>query len=908
MLVSILLAAILLAAILLAASPLVHPASRAQADSVSTVGSILDPSTVYDRNQPIEGHEVTTSSVSLAYFRATREGALTRLEWSTTTEVGNLGFWLYVETAHGRQRINAELVLSWAVDSLERLDYAYEAMGLRDELFWLEDVDVRGQVELHGPFKLGEVYGLRADAETVDWEAVLAEHERKVEQRRDEQTVQPRPVEAMPPAESSYRPLVPMDGHTVMLPLVGRGWGETPPPVSLSVNRTGLYRVTYEQLNSQGLSYAGVQADQIALTNRGESVPIYVHAAGGTFGPGGYIELYGEALDTLYTDTNVYTLLADEGLAERVATDATPPAGAAAPFYGETELVDRNNAYFYTAPGDDPWFDAKLQVATTPLNEERTLNVDHYLADAAPATLMVDLWGVTAWPTVNPDHHVKLTFNGQVVAEEWFDGIERRIIQVTLPAGLLHEGANTLVINLPADTGVAAELIYLNSYAVTYPRAFAARDGGLTFTATGAAFQVEGLPSSEVVVYRLQGEAVTRLSGLQVAGAPGAHSVTFAGDAVEATYAVASAEAIMTPDMRPAPTADITAGTAQYLVISHPDFVAGLEPLAAARRSQGWDVRIVDVEAVYPAFGYGIFDPQAIRSYIAYAASHMATEYVLLVGADTYDYRGYMQPRSISFIPTFYVQTSAQVRFTPADPLLADIDGDEVPDLPIGRLPVRTAADLDVVIAKTLSYDVKTYLQSGFFTADNANENEVQGMYADQSDAMIAQLPVGWAVQTAYLDEMLVADARAAMLAAINDGVTLTSYVGHSSLDRLAFESLLHLSHVPLLTNLERPTLMALFGCWNTYYVQPTSDSLGQKLILSTAGGAAAVMGSTLLGETNIEAALGLALMPRLAQPNQPIGLAIQQARAEMVAAEPWLARPLLGWTLLGDPTLTLDP
>ena len=68
------------------------------------------------------------------------------------------------------------------------------------------------------------------------------------------------------------------------------------------------------------------------------------------------------------------------------------------------------------------------------------------------------------------------------------------------------------------------------------------------------------------------------------------------------------------------------------------DFLSGLDDLVAARQAQGWAVKVVDVEDVYAQFGFGIFDPEAIRDYVAFARGNLDTEAVLLVGGDTYDY------------------------------------------------------------------------------------------------------------------------------------------------------------------------------------------------------------------------------------------------------------------------------
>ncbi|NIP37544.1 MAG: hypothetical protein GWO07_03070 [Candidatus Dadabacteria bacterium] len=88
-------------------------------------------------------------------------------------------------------------------------------------------------------------------------------------------------------------------------------------------------------------------------------------------------------------------------------------------------------------------------------------------------------------------------------------------------------------------------------------------------------------------------------------------------------------------------------------------------------------------------------DPQAIRDYISYAANSLGTECVLLVVGDTYDYMDYLNKGSVSFIPSIYEPSSEIITFAPSDSVLADIDGDKIQDVAIGRFPVRTDTELD---------------------------------------------------------------------------------------------------------------------------------------------------------------------------------------------------------------------
>ena len=109
---------------------------------------------------------------------------------------------------------------------------------------------------------------------------------------------------------------------------------------------------------------------------------------------------------------------------------------------------------------------------------------------------------------------------------------------------------------------------------------------------------------------------------------------------------------------------------------------------------------------------------RAIKQYIAYAVQKLGTEYVLLVGGDTYDYRNYLGKNSISFIPSLYIATGPSTNFIPADPVYADLNGDNAPEVAIGRFPVRTTAELTMMVNKTLAYGIKGYGNSAIFATD----------------------------------------------------------------------------------------------------------------------------------------------------------------------------------------------
>ncbi len=175
----------------------------------------------------------------------------------------------------------------------------------------------------------------------------------------------------------------------------------------------------------------------------------------------------------------------------------------------------------------------------------------------------------------------------------------------------------------------------------------------------------------------------------------------------------------------------------------------------AARKAEGYSVKVVPVDGLYAQYTYQIKDAEAIRSCIADAHANLGTEAVLLVGGDTYDYHDYLGLGSVSFIPSLYAQTDAIVHFAPVDALYADVDRDNVPDLAIGRFPVRTAAELANVVNQTLDYDAKDYGRTAVFAADRYDAAQSYDFKQD-AENIVASLPQDWkaGVKKAYVDDL----------------------------------------------------------------------------------------------------------------------------------------------------------
>ena len=208
------------------------------------------------------------------------------------------------------------------------------------------------------------------------------------------------------------------------------------------------------------------------------------------------------------------------------------------------------------------------------------------------------------------------------------------------------------------------------------------------------------------------------------------------------------------------------------MIISHQNFISSLPTLVAQRRAQGFTVMVVSVEDVYDEFSYGLHSPQAIRDLLARASAQWSKppRYVLLVGDGSYDPRDYFHLGSFDFVPTKLVDTALME--TGSDDALSDFDNDGIPEIPIGRLPVRTAAEADRAISKIVNFSPANVPQTALMVADT------QGSYyfnfEQASDQASALLPPGMTVQKLYRRlEPSDAAARANIISRINSGAAL---------------------------------------------------------------------------------------------------------------------------------------
>jgi hypothetical protein len=139
-------------------------------------------------------------------------------------------------------------------------------------------------------------------------------------------------------------------------------------------------------------------------------------------------------------------------------------------------------------------------------------------------------------------------------------------------------------------------------------------------------------------------------------------------------------------------------------------------------------------------------------------------ESVMLVGGDVYDYKDSLGLGAISFVSTLYNSTGPIVAFSPMDRLYGNIDVDGVPEIAIGRLPVRSVNELQVLLDKMEVYVGIQNPKTNVLVADAVDASLVYD-FTQSSNAVASILPAGlWSVDKVYVDGLDYTAARQSLI------------------------------------------------------------------------------------------------------------------------------------------------
>ncbi|MCS7286929.1 MAG: C25 family cysteine peptidase [Anaerolineae bacterium] len=651
------------------------------------------------------------------------------------------------------------------------------------------------------------------------------------------------------------------------------------PEAFLEISHPGLYRLKYEDL--QPFGFAEVNPANLRLFQGNKEVAYEWEGDNDAiFEPGESILFYAEPRFSRWTSKDVYRLEAGETPGFTIASRPASPANMPMGTVWVEETFEKNQLYMpdrFTpgipvARNGDRWtWDYLVGPGTNPVNYPFFLpavNSNH------PATLIIWAIGHTSG-----EHRWNISLNGTAIGQITWNG--KTSITATLPISpsILRNRDNILSITPQSHSGA-----WLDAFAIHYARSLEPfgntvifgspilSPGGTppfmphkiyiplvlrNFTASGQAYSIALEAPGPYRAYDITDPfRPVRLTDFQVNG----HRITLAGPpgGTPYRYLIASEGAIRTPDrirLRESlwsfPTSGEITG-ADYLIITHPAFADALSPLIELRRTQGLTVAVVNVLGIYDAYGDGRPDPETIRRFIADAYRNWSPRpvYILLVGDGSYDPRQYRPESPPTFIPPYLADVDPWGGETAADNRYACVDGnDNLPDLLIGRLPVKSPGDARAVLQKIVDYETRPF--PGGWNSNVllvADDPDPAGDFHAFSDNAATWVKAPFTVTRRYCPRGTCSSEAPALRSAIlndwNRGTFLIQYFGHSSWHQWAIEQIFHLSDLSTLRNFRRYPILAEMTCFTSAFHRP-EPTLDEELILRPDSGAVTSWGPT---------------------------------------------------------------
>jgi len=595
-------------------------------------------------------------------------------------------------------------------------------------------------------------------------------------------------------------------------------------------------------------------------------------------------------------------------------------AAAALPNYDYTVQLKERLVYFSSLlNGDEDNFFGR--VINNPVTQ--TLNVSNPdLTAAGPATVEFALQGVLN--PVGTSHSVTVSFNGSTIGSLDFAPLEHAVRTFSIPIAQLQNGNNSLTFTR-TSTG---EICIVDYIRLTYPHTFKADANSLKLNLRGTqTVKVDGFstPSVRLIDYtdplnvRIS-KPVSETSALGYAiTVPANESRSKAQRLLyafpqgqfdqPAALSLSQPSSLNQGDLSPT----ITSG-ADFLIIAHKNFIASLAPLVSKRQSEGKIAAVVDVDDVYDEFSYGTHGPQAIKDFLQYALTspNWVTKplYIIFAGDASFDPRDYQHVGDFDFVPTKLVD--ATYSETASDDWVADFHGgpgdtpDGIADIPVGRLPLRTVADANLVVSKIVNFVPQPQPQSAMLVAD-ADEFNAFG-FAATNDVFQSLLPANMTVQRlnrapqppGVPSQVL---TKADIVNGFNTGPAVVGYSGHGNVDFWTGAVLFTSTDATGLTNgTNKLSFVVVMDCLNGYFQDPTLLSLAEALVKAPNGGAVAAFASSGLTIAQGQHQMGEELYTQLYSGSpMAIGDAIKIAKGATFDID--VKRT---WIFFGDPSLKI--
>ncbi|HDQ45769.1 MAG TPA: type IX secretion system sortase PorU [bacterium] len=695
-------------------------------------------------------------------------------------------------------------------------------------------------------------------------------------------------------------------------------WTFGPGPwYKIPVTQEGLYKVTGAFLKDRDIRIGDIDPRTIKLFNNGGRMlprpidserpealietPILLSGGeDGSFDEGDYFLFYGKGVTgweflspeddffhygNIYTDHNVYWLTFNDGVdGKRIETETSPESSDATlrtvfwdRLFHEQDLYNPND-------GGIHWLGQVFN------RDIQSRSFDVSLTDLAHTDSV--RFRIQVWSTDAGANRYTVQWNDRDIANFTFGQRYHRGETPVIHAARTDRNTLTLAYN---HTNRLAES-YLDWYEVHYLRKLRLENQRLPFTSPRRPglyrYRIEGLPDDGLI---LDISDPSRIRRMAFSAAGGDKEFTASVSGSPAVYYAVTPDGFMTPsslESQTLPDLRNPRNGADLVIIAHADFYEQARRLKAHRESfSGLSVVLVDIRHVFDEFGWGLYDPVAIRDFIAWAWANWSVRpaYLLLFGAGDYDYRNILGKTDKNWIPPFQEDGFGIAGARATDDWYVMVaGGDRLPDLAVGRISVRSSDEARIVADKIIRYDAAPDRGVWRNLITLVSDDEVTPRSTAEWFHMEATLrladsviPADYNIKPIYLTDYpaeIVFDRRRKpraqedLVSQINRGTAFVNFVGHANEEVWTDERIFVRSEdLHRLENGERLPVFYAATCSFGWYDNYQKSSFGEDLVTAEGGGAVAVIAASRDCQANYNEILNRRFMQRAFPSEGPV-------------------------------------
>ncbi|MCI0448332.1 MAG: type IX secretion system sortase PorU [Chlorobi bacterium] len=317
-------------------------------------------------------------------------------------------------------------------------------------------------------------------------------------------------------------------------------------------------------------------------------------------------------------------------------------------------------------------------------------------------------------------------------------------------------------------------------------------------------------------------------------------------------------------------------GGADFIIVTHKDFITAAERLKNKRESGGQGnpnylkTMIITTEQIYNEFSGGVLDAVAIRDFLKHAFFNwnIRPSYVCFFGDGSFDYKDILGYNK-NFVPAYEYSSPCihQVEGFTSDDYFANVTGNNFPqnsppDIAHGRIPAASIQEANEYLDKIDAYESGVnngyWKNRMFFVADDQRTSEgCEFIQHLQQAELLAELHT-----PAYIDKVkayivtypTVITPQGRRKPQVNsdiakywtEGVLNIHYTGHGSPDIWAHEYILEKDNiVSQINNVNKYPFVTIASCDMSKFDNPANKSAGELFMLAPRKGAIGTVAAT---------------------------------------------------------------